>query len=153
MIGCKMIKKQSDTTLRHAPGVAVGVTEEMIRAVVHNFYKRIQSDPTLGPIFLNEVNDWDPHLSKMCDFWSSVLLMSKRYDGRPVQVHVKISGLDKKHFECWLDLFRKTAVDFAPPEAALIFIDRAERIAQSLLLSIDYHRGVLPELKAPIRAG
>ena len=79
--------------------------------------------------------------------------MSKRYDGRPVQVHVKISGLDKKHFECWLDLFRKTAVDFAPPEAALIFIDRAERIAQSLLLSIDYHRGVLPELKAPIRAG
>jgi hemoglobin len=148
-----MIKQPIDATLRHIPGAASGVTEETIKAVVHNFYKRIQSDPTLGPIFLNEVHDWDPHLAKMCDFWSSVLLMSKRYDGRPVPAHLKIGGLDKNHFECWLDLFRKTATDCAPPEAASIFIDRAERIAQSLLLSIDYHRGVLPELKAPIRAG
>jgi len=89
----------------------------------------------------------------MCDFWSSMLLMTKRYDGRPVPAHVKIPGLDKQHFAHWLALFRKTAEEMAPPDAAALFIDRAERVAQSLQLSIDFHKGVLPPLKAPIRAG
>jgi hemoglobin len=66
---------------------------------------------------------------------------------------VKIEGLDHPHFERWLALFEKTARDVCPPEAAALFIDRANRIAQSLRLSLDFHRGVLPPLKAPIRAG
>jgi hemoglobin len=138
---------------RPAPGAVVGVSEEMIRKVVFAFYDRIRADAVLGPIFSAEVEDWDPHLEKMCDFWSSMLLMTKRYDGRPVPAHVKIPNLDKPHFELWLALFRQTAQEIAPPDAAALFIDRAERVAQSLQLSLDFHRGVLPPLKAPIRAG
>jgi hemoglobin len=138
---------------RPAPGAAVGVNEEMIRKVVFAFYDRIRADAVLGPIFAKEIEDWDPHLEKMCDFWSSMLLMTKRYDGRPVPAHVKIPGLDKEHFAHWLALFRQTAEEIAPPEAAALFLDRAERVAQSLQLSIDFHNGILPPLKAPIRAG
>src|SRR6476620_6474475 len=94
---------------RPAPGAAAGVSEAMIRTLVHGFYDRIRKDEVLGPIFEAEITDWEPHLAKMCDFWSSLLLMTKRYDGRPVPAHVKIPGLDRPHFARWLDLFRSTA--------------------------------------------
>ena len=135
------------------PGVLVGIDEAMIAKLVHGFYDRIRADDVLGPIFEAEISDWEPHLSKMIDFWSSVLLMTKRYDGRPVPAHVKIPGLDREHFAHWIALFEKTARELLPVEAADLFIDRAHRIAQSLQLSIDFHNGVLPPLKAPIRAG
>ena len=61
---------------RPAPGAAVGVNEEMILKVVFAFYDRIRADAVLGPIFAKEIADWDPHLEKMCDFWSSMLLMT-----------------------------------------------------------------------------
>ena len=125
----------------------------MIRSLVHAFYDRIRADVLLGPIFLAEIADWEPHLAKMCDFWSSLLLMTKRYDGRPVPAHMRIPGLDRAHFAHWLDLFRQTARETCPPAAADLFIDRAERVAQSLQLSLDFQRGVLPPLKQPIRAG
>ena len=135
------------------PGQQLGIDEAMIHRVVHTFYDRIRTDAVLGLIFTAQIQDWTPHLAKMCDFWSSVLLMTRRYDGRPVPAHVKIPGLEHEHFAHWLELFRATAREIAPPEAAGLFIDRAERIAQSLQLSIDFHRGVLPPLKAQIRAG
>jgi hemoglobin len=135
-----------------APGVLAGVDEAMIKLLVDAFYERIRADAVLGPIFTREIADWEPHLEKMYSFWSSVVLMTKRYDGRPVPAHVKIEGLDHAHFEHWLALFERTARDVCPPEAAALFIDRANRIAQSLRLSLDFHRGVLPPLKAPIRS-
>ncbi len=135
------------------PGVAAGIDEAMIAKLVHGFYDRIRADEVLGPIFQAEITDWDPHLAKMVDFWSSILLMTKRYDGRPVPAHVKIPGLDREHFGHWLALFEKTARDLLPVEAADLFIDRAHRIAQSLQLSLDFRKGILPPLKAPIRAG
>jgi hemoglobin len=135
------------------PGVEAGVDEAMIRALVHGFYDRIRADAILGPVFAAEISDWDPHLAKMVDFWSSVVLMTKRYDGRPVPAHVKIPGLDRVRFAHWLELFERTARELCPPAAADLFIDRAHRIAQSLQLSLDFHRGILPPLKAPIRAG
>jgi hemoglobin len=70
-----------------------------------------------------------------------------------VPAHVKIPGLDREHFAHWLALFEATARELCPPAAADLFIDRAHRIAQSLQLSLDFHRGILPPLKAPIRAG
>ncbi len=135
------------------PGQQFGIDEDMIRRVVHRFYDRIRADAVLGPIFAAEIQDWEPHLAKMCDFWSSVLLMTRRYDGRPVPAHTKIPGLEHEHFAHWLELFRDTVREIAPPQAAELFIDRAGRIAQSLQLSIDFQRGILPPLKAPIRAG
>jgi len=135
------------------PGAQVGIDEAMIKQLVYDFYDRIRADAVLGPIFEAEISDWDPHLAKMVDFWSSVLLMTKRYEGRPVPAHVKIPGLERAHFGHWLALFETTARESLPVEAADLFIDRAHRIAQSLQLSLDFHKGILPPLKAPIRAG
>src|SRR3546814_13779599 len=62
----------------------------MIHDVVHAFYGRIRQDAVLGPIFDGVIQDrWDYHLAKMCDFWSSVLLMTGRYDGRPMPAHIR----------------------------------------------------------------
>lgn len=135
------------------PGAELGITEAMIHQVVHTFYARIRADDMLGPIFGAHVANWDPHLAKMVDFWSSVLLMTRRYDGRPVPAHLKIEGLGAAHFAHWLELFRATVREICPPAAADLFIDRAERIAQSLQLSIDWQHGRLPPIKAPIRSG
>lgn len=125
----------------NAPGAAAGVTEAMIRTLVHAFYARVRRDALLGPIFNAAVKDWDEHLDKLCGFWSSVMLMTGRYKGTPMQVHAALPGISAVHFDRWLDLFRATARDRCPPMAASLFIDRAERIGQSLELGIALHRG------------
>jgi hemoglobin len=139
------------------PGAEAGIDEAMIRKVVDAFYARIRQDDLLGPLFAALVENWDEHLPKMYDFWSSLLLMTKRYNGRPVPAHVKISdsrgeSLGPEHFARWLELFAETSRDICPPAAAELFIERAQRVAQSLQLSIDWQHGRLPPIKAPIRS-
>ena len=126
-----------------APGVGAGVTEEMIRDLVHAFYARVRADQVLGPIFNNAIKDWEPHLAKLCDFWSSVLLMTGRFKGQPMRVHAMLPGITGAHFDHWLALFRETAESMCPPDAAALFVDRSQRIAQSLEMGIAIHRGQL----------
>ena len=140
---------QPRTGVRIGPGAFVGVTEEMIHQLVHGFYARIRVDPALGPIFNRVIHDWDPHLQKMCDFWSSVMLMTGRFKGAPMPAHIRIAEIRPTHFARWLHLFRQTAQELCPPVAAAAFIARAEMIAQSLQLGIAASRGELP----PVRAG
>lgn len=123
-----------------APGNSAGVTEDMIRDLVHTFYATVRSDPVIGPIFESEVEDWPAHLEKMCAFWSSVVLMSGRYKGHPMMAHARIPNIERAHFERWLLIFRQTAAAQCTPQAAHLFIDRAERIAQSLQIGIALHR-------------
>ncbi|MCB1504979.1 MAG: group III truncated hemoglobin [Hyphomicrobiaceae bacterium] len=117
-----------------------GIDEVMIERLVHTFYARIRTDTVLGPIFAERIADWDPHLERMCAFWSSVTLMSGRYHGRPMQAHANlpIGGND---FDRWLALFAETASDVCPAAAAELFIGKAELIAQSLELGIASYRG------------
>ena len=46
-------------------------------------------------------------------------------------------GLSPEHFERWLALFEATARRVCGPEAALFFVDRAERIADSLQIGLN----------------
>ena len=133
---------------RVGPGVAVGVDEGMIRDVVHAFYNRVRADPVLAPVFARIADDqWDAHLAKLCDFWSSVLLMTGRFKGRPMQAHAVIPEITRAHFDRWLALFAQTARDVCPgPEAAAVFAAKAETIAESLQLGIAVSRGELPGL-------
>lgn len=135
-----------------APGRAAGVTEPMIRDLVHAFYAEVRRDPLLGPIFNARVRDWPEHLDKLCAFWSSVVLMTGRYKGRPMPVHIAIPEISRAHFERWLALFRTTAKAVCPEPAARLFIDRAERIAESLHLGLCLHRAEGPVV-APIKFG
>lgn len=129
---------------RIGPGVAVGVTEEMIHDLVHGFYAKIRVDPALGPIFNRQIADWDEHLAKMCDFWSSVVLMTGRFKGQPMATHARLPDIRPTHFARWLHLFRQTAEEVCTPAAAALFIARSEMIAQSLQLGIAAARGELP---------
>lgn len=130
-----------------APGHAAGVDEAMIRELVHRFYARVRADAVLGPIFDRIIGDgWDEHLAKLCDFWSSVTLMTGRYHGRPMPAHFRIEGLDATHFGRWLALFRLTAHEVCPPEAAALFVQRAETIAESFQLGLAAARGELPPI-------
>ena len=130
---------------RVGPGAAVGVTEPMIRKVVHTFYARIRKDPELGPIFEREIaGEWDAHLAKLCDFWSSVLLMTGRFKGTPMVVHARLPEIGPGHFGRWLGLFRKTVEELCPPQAAALFVARSHMIAQSLQLGIAVSRGESP---------
>ena len=125
---------------RPGPGAAVGITETEIHDVVHAFYAQVRQDPALGPIFNRVIGDWDTHLGRMCDFWSSVLLMTGRFKGTPMQAHISVGGLRATHFARWLHLFRLTVQELCTPEAAALFMNKAETIGQSLLLGIETHR-------------
>jgi hemoglobin len=126
-----------------APGASCGIDESTIRTLVHAFYARVRNDVVLGPIFNGAIDDWDAHLDKLCAFWSSVTLMSGRYKGTPMQAHAALPDIDSHHFARWLALFAETARSHCSPAAAALFIDRAERIAQSLQMGIALHRGAL----------
>jgi Truncated hemoglobins len=130
---------------RVGPGAAVGITEEMIHDVVHTFYGQIRVDPALGPIFNRVIaGEWDTHLAKMCDFWSSVLLMTGRFKGAPMVAHARIPDIRPTHFARWLHVFRQVSERLCPPEAAALFVAKSEMIAQSLQMGIAASRGELP---------
>lgn len=130
---------QTGDLMQDAP---LSVTEDMIHAVVHGFYAAIRDDNLVGPLFNRAIPEemWPHHLAKMCDFWSSVLLRTKRYQGRPLPPHLSIPELDDTHFKRWLSLFRETVTRHCPPDAAALFMDRAFRIAHSFRLAIAFNR-------------
>ncbi|WP_299619005.1 group III truncated hemoglobin [Pelagibius sp.] len=113
------------------------IDEAMIERLVRHFYARIRRTPDLGPIFEAVVQDrWEPHLRIMMDFWSSVMLMSGRFKGQPMQRHQALRALRPEHFQTWLALFSSSANEICPPDIAALFVDRAERIARSLQLGM-----------------
>jgi hemoglobin len=117
-----------------------GIDETMIERLVRAFYGRVVDDPLLGPIFNERVHDWEAHIGKMCAFWSSVALMSGRYHGQPMVVHLPLP-VYTPHFDRWLAIFAETARDLCPPAAAAHFLERAHRIADSLELGIAARNG------------
>lgn len=105
--------------------------------LVRSFYAKVRADGVLGPIFEQAIgDDWEPHLKKMCAFWSSVMRMTGRYKGKPMVAHLRLKQVGPEHFEHWLALFRATARDVCAAEVSDLFIDRAERIAESLQLGM-----------------
>ena len=122
----------------------MGIDDAFISNLVETVYKRVRTHARLGPIFAQAVDDWDEHLPKMKDFWSSVAMSTGRYSGKPVPAHQKLEGVSKEDFTVWLGLFETTVRDLAPsPDVVPYFMKRAERIAESLKLAMF----TLPSLK------
>lgn len=119
---------------------ATGLDDDILRELVHRFYTRVRGDAMLGPIFAARISDWAPHLDRMVAFWSSVALMTGRYHGRPVPAHAPLP-LTAAHFDRWLALFRQTAHEVCTPEGAAHVIERAERIARSLMIAVSEAQG------------
>lgn len=113
------------------------ITEKQISDLVDGFYVRVWADPRLGPIFSSRLESTrDVHLAKMKTFWSSVLLRTGAYKGKPVPAHVQLREVESSDFEIWLGLFRPVANAVFSAEAAPLVIEAAERIATSLWLAM-----------------
>ena len=113
------------------------LSEPLVERLVHTFYGRVRADEVLGPIFEARLKaNWDQHLTKMIDFWSSIAMTSGRYSGRPHMVHQGL-GLEPQHFERWLGLFEDTVHAICIDPAAKFFIERAHRIADSLQIGLN----------------
>jgi len=118
------------------------ITEPAIAALVDRFYAKARRDPLIGPVFNDAVGDWDEHLGKLCDFWSSVVLTTGRYKGNPMAAHMKLP-IEPHFFARWLALWQETAGEVFAPEPAAAFRDKAGRIAESLKLGLFYRPGAL----------
>jgi hemoglobin len=105
-------------------------TEDQIAELVRRFYERALAHDSLRPIFEAAVTDWDTHHRVVQDFWSRTLLNTDRYRGNPYPVHAQLP-LQPEHFDIWLRLFRETAREVLPPDAAAEAISRAEHMAES----------------------
>ena len=111
------------------------IDEAGIAALVTGFYGRAREDAVLGPVFDAAVDDWDHHLARLTDFWSSVTLSTGRYKGNPFGAHRPLS-LQPAMFDRWLELWRETARDVFTPPVAEAFIRKAELIARSLTMGL-----------------
>jgi hemoglobin len=119
-----------------------GITEERLEALVALFYGRVRQDPLIGPVFNRAIHDWDEHLGKLQAFWSSVMLTSGRYKGRPLPAHIRHGeSITPAAFERWLELWREATAETLPAPAAAAMQEKAARIAESLSLGIEYARG------------
>jgi hemoglobin len=71
---------------------------------VDAFYAKVRVDPELAPFFERALGNLDSHLATMYDFWSSVMLISGRYKGIPVEKHRRLNGIEPRLFDRWLQL-------------------------------------------------
>jgi hemoglobin len=139
----------SDQSPPTAPTTAIpvvstrGLSEDMVRTVVDRFYAKAREDELVGPVFKAAVPDerWQAHLDTIVDFWSSVLLGTRRYDGRPLRKHLMLPELQDAQFRRWLALFRQTVEKVCPPDLAAFWVDRSERIGNSFRISVRMHNG------------
>lgn len=124
--------------------LACGLDDALISDLVEQFYKTVQTDERLGPIFAKHVGDWPTHLSRMKDFWASIMIESGRFNGSPMQKHIAIGGIDAEHFRDWQALWERTVTQLAPnPIVRDRFLQAAGRIGKSLLTAIELDRGGL----------
>jgi hemoglobin len=104
-----------------------------IELLIDCFYSRLILDDKIG-FYFNETfkNDWQLHLTKMCDFWENVVFSTGNYNGTPLEVHRKIhlkNPIHSKHFKHWLKLFYETVDDLFIGENAIMIKEKAGGIA------------------------
>jgi hemoglobin len=104
-----------------------------IQFLVDEFYKKVVKDDLISHFFTIVVNfDWDVHIPIMVSFWETVIFGKASYKGNPMLKHIeldKLSKLDLKHFERWLELWKGTVNEHFTGEHADTAIKKAETIA------------------------
>lgn len=134
-----MFDEPSDTTRQLPITEPVGlgtpdtpIDEATIRTLVDTFYDSVRSDDLLGPIFARHVADWSMHLPKMYAFWSTVVLRTGRYAGRPLEAHQRLPGLTQNHFDRWLALWTEAVACVVPTSSQDAYLIPARRMAASM---------------------
>jgi len=105
------------------------LTEADVGNLVNAFYEKIRQDELLADVFNAIIQDnWPAHLSRMTDFWTTILLYTRKYKDDPMPKHLPLP-IDKKHFERWLMLFNQTIDELFTGQIAENAKKRANSIA------------------------
>ena len=114
------------------------VTEADVSVLVERFYDRVRENPSLAPVFDARIEPraWPGHLTKMKDFWSTVLLGTGRYRGNPMTAHQSVPGVTREHFGGWLALFEDVVGELFAEDVARAILQRARRMGERLMASL-----------------
>jgi len=105
-------------------------TETDVELLVNTFYDKVRQDESLAAIFNPIIKDnWNVHLKRMTDFWSTLLLYTRKYKDDPLTKHLPLA-LEKEHFDKWLKLFNETIDELFEGEIAENARKRANSIAK-----------------------
>ena len=107
---------------------------------VDGFYKKVQQDELIGPIFNNAITDWPIHLEKMYKFWNAALFGVPRFKGNPLAKHAPLP-IEARHFDRWLILFDQTIDAHFEGEMAVDAKKRAKLMAAMFLNRLNNMRG------------
>lgn len=107
--------------------------------LLRHFYADVRQHHEIGPIFRARISDWPAHLETIADFWSNVTGGPIQYEGPMPQKHFPL-GLEERHFEVWLDLWRRHCRAHLAPREAGELIAAAEGIGERLQSLIGHHR-------------
>lgn len=119
-------------------------SREDIELLVNSFYDKVIKDETIG-FFFNDVAkvNWANHLPKMYSFWESILFGQMTYKGNPMAVHFPINemeAMEVKHFDRWIELWKKTIDENFVGENADMAIYKAENIAKLMAYKMEMAR-------------
>ncbi|TFW13454.1 group III truncated hemoglobin [Duganella callida] len=121
------------------------LSRDTIATLVHQFYDGVRADADIGPVFNAAIGaHWDTHLERMVDFWSTVMLGSRNFQGNVYGKHMALRGVQPEHFRRWLQLFEAAVRRLFSPDDATEFLVVANRIGASL------QYGFFGEVKATI---
>ncbi|MFY1048240.1 group III truncated hemoglobin [Chryseobacterium sp. GP-SGM7] len=119
-------------------------SREDIELLVNSFYDQVIKDETIGFFFKDVVNvDFKNHLPKMYSFWESILFGQMSYKGNPMAVHFPINetkAMENRHFEKWLELWKKTIEENFTGQNATMAITKSENIANLMAHKMEMAR-------------
>jgi hemoglobin len=111
---------------------------------VKAFYAEALQDELLGPVFREAVgsseSEWQNHYQTMVSFWLMVLFGKPGYRGNPLAKHTAIPGIDRRHFDRWLQIFESCSIRHWDIETATAFVSHSRTMAQSMLPAINRAR-------------
>jgi len=120
--------------------------EAAIMAMVRRFYDLSLADDLLGPMFREEIGDFEEHYGFVADFWSHALLGTDRYKrGTPFTHHIHLK-VEEAHFERWMAAFEQAAAQELPADLAAMALQRARHMTES------FRMGMLPLPKPKARS-
>lgn len=109
------------------------ITREAVRDLVDQFYGKVREDDLLGPVFFLALGeDWGPHLAKLTEFWCTIVLGTRTFQGNVYGTHMALIDIEPDHFERWLGLFGETVHQLFNEEDSMPFMGMAHRVASSL---------------------
>ena len=108
--------------------------ESDVEQLVYGFYTLLRKDDEVGHFF-NEVIeiDWDHHMPRICNFWSSILLGTNTYKDNAMKKHLELSQISKiedHHVDRWMYLWVRSIDERFEGSIAEMAKDRASQIGE-----------------------